>query len=214
LCCLILSPSLCVSHVQQDLIAQNIYDVCFNSTVGVDDLLCQAIEENSFIDLVEATTFPVTICHSPDDELVSIGNAPNISANPLLSNMTLLGTGVNGSHFDALVFCYMTQVLQFSSFGSSPTPLTGIEALADPSKCNNSTTTAQPAAPNVASPTTSNPGPSAASPSVAPATTPTNRPTTPSSNAGAGSGFSLHAVAWVLVSSYWLATSIVTTILG
>ena len=208
--------------VHQSLIAQNIYDVCFNSTVGVDDLLCQSIEENSYIDLVEATKFRVTICHSADDELVPIGNAPNISANPNLSKLNLLTTEVSGTHFEAIVFCYMTHVVQFSSFGAAPVPLTGIEPLSDPSKC---TATAQPAD----APTDAGTMPSApSSSSVTPIATPTTGPT-PSSNAvavGAGGASSndnrmwtklpwshYHAVAWIFVSTYWLMTSLVTTIL-
>jgi hypothetical protein len=157
--------------VHQSLIAQNIFDVCFNSTVGVDDLLCQAIEENSYVDLIEATEFPVTICHSPNDELVPIANAPNVSTNPLLSKMTLLGQEVLGTHYECMIFCYMTQIIQFSSFGSVSIPLTGIEPLSDPSKCN---ANAQPAS----APT------NAAMPSAPSAATPTAKPT-PSSNAAA-----------------------------
>jgi len=61
-------------------------------------LLCQAIEENTLIGLVESTTFPTTICHSPNDEAIPIDHAPDVSINPLLSTLTLLGQGPSGGH--------------------------------------------------------------------------------------------------------------------
>jgi hypothetical protein len=126
---------LTVCCLPQGLLARNITDVCFTSTTGVDDLLCQAIEENTLIDLVESTTFPTSICHSPNDEAIPIGNAPDVSINPLLSTLTLLGQGPTGRHGESSFICQMAYILQFSAFGSAPAPLSGIEPLTDPSMC-------------------------------------------------------------------------------
>ena len=126
---------LTVCCLPQGFLARNITDVCFTSTPGVDDLLCQAIEENTFIDLIESTTFPVSICHSPNDDLVPIGHAPDVSINPLLSKLTLLGQGPTAGHFESSFLCQMAFILQFTAFGSAPAPLSGIEPLTDPSTC-------------------------------------------------------------------------------
>jgi hypothetical protein len=131
---------LTVCCLPQSSLARNITDVCFTSTPGVDDLLCQAIEENTSIDLIESTTFPVSICHSPNDELVPIGHAPtDVSINPLLSKLTLLGQGPTAGHFESSFLCQMAFILQFTDFGSAPAPLSGIEPLTDPSTCTTAT---------------------------------------------------------------------------
>jgi len=111
-------------------------------------LLCQAIEENTSIDLIESTTFPVSICHSPNDELVPIGHAPrDVSINPLLSKLTLLGQAPTAGHFESSFVCQMAFILQFTDFGSAPAPLSGIEPLTDPSTC---TATVSPVSTSVA----------------------------------------------------------------
>ena len=109
--------------------------MCFLQAPGVDDLLCQAIEENTFIDLIESITFPVSICHSPNDDLVPIGHAPDVSINPLLSKLTVFGQGPTVGHFESSFLCQMAFILQFTAFGSAPAPLSGIEPLTDPSTC-------------------------------------------------------------------------------
>jgi hypothetical protein len=110
-------------------------DFCSETTVGVDDLLCQTLNENSVYDWVEATTFPISICHSPNDTMIPISHIPNVSSSPLLSMGTILGRGPDGDHYASFIFCHMVQILQFSSLSSSPIPLTGIESLTDPSQC-------------------------------------------------------------------------------
>lgn len=98
-------------------------DICFNSTIGVDDLLCQTLDENSYIDWVESTTFPISICHSPDDEIVPFANAPpDLSVNSLLYSATIFGglQTPTGSHIRAGVFCNLYQILQFSEFSQAP----------------------------------------------------------------------------------------------
>ncbi|KAI2504475.1 hypothetical protein MHU86_9974 [Fragilaria crotonensis] len=158
----------------RDLLAQNITDLCYNSTPGIDDLLCQTLEENSYIDLVEATTFPISICHSPDDEVVPIAHAPNMSANSLLYEASLFGSllAATGSHVEAGAFCNLYQLFQFSEFSSVPfssssSSLAGIVGTSNdiPSSCT-----------ELATPTPMNGS------SLAPTMFPTASPTTVSSS--------------------------------
>ena len=87
------------------------------------------------IGLVESTTFPTTICHSPNDEAIPIGHAPDVSINPLLSTLTLLGQGPTGGHADSSFVCQMAYILQFSASGSASALLSGIGPLTDASTC-------------------------------------------------------------------------------
>jgi hypothetical protein len=87
-----------------------------------------------------------TICHSPNDEVIPIGHAPDVSINPLLSTLTLLGQGPSGGHAANAIFCRLAFILQFSASGSALVPLSGIEPLTDASTCTGTVapTTAAP----------------------------------------------------------------------
>jgi hypothetical protein len=117
-------------------------DFCSETTQGVDDLLCQVMKDNSIYDWVQNTTFPISICHSPNDSIIPISHVPDISSSSssssslqLLSKGTILGRGPDGDHMEASIFCHMVQILQFTSLGTSRVPLSGIEPLSDPSSC-------------------------------------------------------------------------------
>lgn len=155
------------------LLAQNITDACYSSIEGVDDLLCLAILGNTFIDFVESTTFPISICHSPVDDVIPIEHAPaSISGNPLLYELKVLGQGPTLGHFESSVFCYTAYVLQFSEFGSAPVSLKGIDPLPDPSTCLSPNTatpvTATSMGPTTVTPNTAAPVESPSAPSAAP----------------------------------------------
>ena len=90
-------------------------------------MLCQTLQENSYIDLVEATTFPISICHSPDDEIVPMSiNAPSENvmdgSNKLLYSATIFNglQKPTGTHVEAFLFCSVYQILQFSYFSQAP----------------------------------------------------------------------------------------------
>eukprot|EP00545_Synedropsis_sp_CCMP1620_P013299 CAMPEP_0119010224 /NCGR_PEP_ID=MMETSP1176-20130426/4873_1 /TAXON_ID=265551 /ORGANISM="Synedropsis recta cf, Strain CCMP1620" /LENGTH=586 /DNA_ID=CAMNT_0006962851 /DNA_START=90 /DNA_END=1847 /DNA_ORIENTATION=+ len=123
-----------LEHTRSTL-ATNVTDSCITTTPGVDDLLCQAIIENEAIGLAAGTRFPLSICHSPDDDIVGFPNAPDLSSNTNLYEMKVFGVGASGGHFDGLVFCQLGYVLQFSAFGSAPNVLTGVGPLPDPNAC-------------------------------------------------------------------------------
>lgn len=118
-----------------------ILDACVVTTPGVDDLLCQALRESDVLQLVQETTFPISICHSPDDMLVPrSGHAPNVSANPLLSERTVFGFAPEGPHVVNSAFCTFGFVVQFTL----DSELGAAEPLEDPTTCG----TVAPAAPS------------------------------------------------------------------
>eukprot|EP00977_Amphora_coffeiformis_P016987 scaffold5383_cov222-Amphora_coffeaeformis.AAC.28 len=85
-------------------------DPCVTSAVeGETDKICRALQDNDLVDVLEATTYPVTICHSRDDTLVSFDNIPDILANPLLNLVAL--NGIN--HLSAAGECYFSSLLFF-----------------------------------------------------------------------------------------------------
>jgi hypothetical protein len=82
---------------------------CVTSAVdGESDILCEALRAQDLIDVLESTPYPVSVCHSVDDTLVSYDNLPDATANSLL---TLVAT--EGSHQSAGVDCYLSSVLFF-----------------------------------------------------------------------------------------------------
>jgi hypothetical protein len=82
---------------------------CVTSAVdGESDILCEALRAQDLVNVLESTPYPVTLCHSVDDTLVSYGNLPDVTANSLL---TLVST--EGAHQSAGVDCYLSSVLFF-----------------------------------------------------------------------------------------------------
>jgi hypothetical protein len=68
------------------------------------NFLCQALLENDLIELLEVQVdFPVAVCQSPDDDLVTFANVPNFSSNPNLE----LVPGVMGNHLQAGEYCIL-----------------------------------------------------------------------------------------------------------
>ena len=83
---------------------------CATSAVeGQTDKICKALQENDLVDILEETPYPVSICHSRDDTLVSFDNIPDIFANPLLNLVALNGV----DHLDASFDCYFSWLIFF-----------------------------------------------------------------------------------------------------
>ena len=83
---------------------------CVTSAVeGETDKICKALQDNDVVDILEATPYPVSICHSRDDTLVSYDNIPDIRANPLLNLLALSGVG----HSSAAGQCYVSSLFFF-----------------------------------------------------------------------------------------------------
>jgi len=98
-------------------IAAGGYNFCTDGNIGSDiNLLCNALQSNSLVDELLAIPFPVTLCHSPDDEVIM--QPRNISSNPNISSFNLLGMEASGSHFEAAVFCLLGFITPFTSFAT------------------------------------------------------------------------------------------------
>lgn len=138
-------------------------------------MLCQAALENTLVEEVENAKFPIEICSSSEDELVTIKNLPNFTANPKLSNVTVLGSTASGNHGGASAFCLLGSIFRFTSLGNIGVPLlNGIAELPPDSgvSCNPDsfeTVDPVPSDPPVDSPS--------ASPSIRATITPTLSPT-------------------------------------
>ena len=147
------------------------------------------MELNSFVDLVVNTTYPTSICHSPEDEIIPFGHAPNVSLNPYLYPMTVFSFPPSGSHFESNIFCYTGYILQFGDGRLSPNPLNGIDPLPEPATCDGR------------SPTTVSPTIMAPVMPVTPTEIPTSQPTPGSGATSVWSGMWLGAVVTVLLKS-------------
>lgn len=84
-------------------------DPCNNAdriVEGVNDKLCDALKENDLNSVLETSEYPVRLCHSPDDEVVSFENLPDFDKNVLLEFLESSGT-----HFEAAVPCLLQAML-------------------------------------------------------------------------------------------------------
>lgn len=79
--------------------------------VGVHDKLCEAWIQNDVLDIVLQADYPVSICHSVNDELVPYEYVPDTSLNPYLSVVNK-----TSNHGFAYVECMMDGLL-FLAYG-------------------------------------------------------------------------------------------------
>jgi pimeloyl-ACP methyl ester carboxylesterase len=87
--------------------------------------LCAALQNNDLTETVLNATFPIRLCHSPDDVLVDFGNVPNVSLNDNLDLMV-----ASGSHLEAGGTCLVQVVLwflgpNFTNFDADAAPTFG-----------------------------------------------------------------------------------------
>jgi hypothetical protein len=73
-------------------------------------LTCDAFQLNVVSELLQNAPYNVTVCHSPDDEVVPFGSVPDLSGN---ENVTF--TLAEGSHNDAGGVCILNSLLYFLS---------------------------------------------------------------------------------------------------
>jgi hypothetical protein len=89
---------------------QNFTDPCsMNLTEGMS-LLCATLSANDLTDLLESASYSIYLCHSPDDDVVSIANLPDGTRN---TNLTI--SLVNGDHFESSAICQSQIILFLSS---------------------------------------------------------------------------------------------------
>jgi len=61
-------------------------DPCKNQPIeGNNDLLCKAMQDQDIHNVLLNVTFPVVVCHSQDEEIVSYRNVPDLSQNAMIS---------------------------------------------------------------------------------------------------------------------------------
>jgi hypothetical protein len=79
--------------------------------VGVNDLFCEALIQQDLTDVLYNVNYPVSICHSSQDDLISYKNVPDVSRNPdYLSVSTQVG-----DHLEAGALCVTGDFLSFTS---------------------------------------------------------------------------------------------------
>jgi hypothetical protein len=119
-------------------VANNITDPCNSDlvVVGETDQLCAALQANDLVDVIENSIGPITILHSPDDELVPFENLPNLTANPLLTYIPLQGghSGAGAEYLVIVISAFQTQVdlgnfptLEAAALARCPPSVAGIE---------------------------------------------------------------------------------------
>jgi hypothetical protein len=101
----ILSPAL--TAAMEQALDNGESDPCKTSAVvGESDLLCRSLQEQDLTSVLEASTYPVTICHSPDDDIIPISNLPDFAANSLLGF-----SESSGAHSSAAIPCFLNSVV-------------------------------------------------------------------------------------------------------
>lgn len=99
----------------------NVSDPCDVAIAGETDKLCQAAIENDLADDLASPTFPVVLCHSPDDEVFPKDVLfPDVNASDNLTEFNLLGTTASGSHAEAAFFCLFPMLRPFTGFNQGP----------------------------------------------------------------------------------------------
>jgi hypothetical protein len=88
-------------------------------TEGVTDLLCQAISDVSLWDAVRSAPFPLELCYSEIDNLVTVRNFPDDVVNSGNENVTrttevFTGLPITGDHGATLVLCNIGIIRSFT----------------------------------------------------------------------------------------------------
>lgn len=107
-----------MSHLQTKNASRQEMPYCSTSTPGATARLCEALIQNSIKQEVQSTPFPVSICHSEQDDVISFESVPDVSLNPNLSLFSFLGNSPTGSHGTSSVLCLFSFIIPFTSFGS------------------------------------------------------------------------------------------------
>ena len=109
----IFDPNL-LAFARKSIENQN-FNPCLDETTARDQnayFLCKALQENDLTYTLEHASYPVTLCQSPDDDVVSIANLPNFDR-----NSNLMYSRVSGKHTAAGVAC-ITNGLLYAMVGA------------------------------------------------------------------------------------------------
>ena len=88
------------------------FDPCSGDDLDAEGIgfLCRALQDNDLTETLITATFPITICHSPMDELISFKNVPDVTRNSFLSYVP-----ATGNHAEAEEYCILTgSIFSFS----------------------------------------------------------------------------------------------------
>jgi len=95
------------------------FDPC-NSEFMTDDvdLLCEAIVDQDVNDTLSSFEYPVVICHSPEDEIITYSNVPNTTLNNnliMIEDLPFIGNIVkpSGNHIESGGQCTFGFILAF-----------------------------------------------------------------------------------------------------
>lgn len=96
---------------QEALLAGEV-DPCNTSVVeGETDLLCAALRDQDLFDLVLQVPYPLVLCHSPEDTLVTFASMPTSTEAATNENLSL--EIVTGGHESAALRCFLSNLLFF-----------------------------------------------------------------------------------------------------
>merc|ERR1719343_800633 len=177
-----------------DSIAMGSLDPC--STLSEDelkelnvDLICAAFELNDVTSVLQNVQYPVTVCHSPTDEIVPIESVPDLTGNDNISY-----TEVEGSHNEAGGTCIFNGLLYFLSPAWQTLTL---EAMHSTNGCD--AAPEMDGSPTVAPMVTSNPTPMSATSNPTDGSTTTSPVDAPADSGGFSRTVSLAAISLVVL---------------
>ncbi|CAB9496389.1 expressed unknown protein [Seminavis robusta] len=87
-------------------IARGESNPCVTSVTNETDKLCEALQENDLIHILESANYPMFLCHSSEDESIPYSNLPSISSNPDYLHIKT----VTGTHWEASTPCIIDAV--------------------------------------------------------------------------------------------------------
>lgn len=125
--------------------AQGIEDPCDDFATNTSDLLCAALQHNSLLGKggLEDISFPVQLCHSPDDDGITYDNLPEF---PFVNPKVTLYTENDplfrpqGLHFGSQTYCSLSPILALGvDVGGDDSPMLITPLAEEPGICSTRT---------------------------------------------------------------------------
>jgi hypothetical protein len=125
--------------------AQGIEDPCVDFATNTNDMLCAALQHNSLLGKggLEDISFPVQLCHSPDDDGITFDNLPQFPfVNPKVTLYTeddpLLRP--QGLHFGSQTYCSLSPISALGvDFDGDDSPMLITPLALEPEICSTRT---------------------------------------------------------------------------
>ncbi|CAB9516164.1 expressed unknown protein [Seminavis robusta] len=98
----------------EEALAMGNADPCNNATSGnvvvnETDKICQALQDLDLLPVLTSANYPIYLCHSRDDQLVTYRNVPPVDANPDYLHVRT----VSGRHAPAAIPCILNTLMYF-----------------------------------------------------------------------------------------------------